>query len=576
MRRLCLLLPALLLATPAAAEETGRFYAECAPMGNVADSVGGMMAPVLGQAPELLDEPFVNGLMSLASRDLLEAGGFDAEGAVRMHLIGDDDPEVVIEVDFAGDDTAAEAFLTLLAPDESFTRLPQGAWTWSMDDEPFEAALEDGVLRLGAPGVALQRASLEELPAEWRTGGCGITMRPPKGEDAPKGLANIGTLRLFVPMPDPTAELATFRLQMDAPDVLPPYVATTSDWVAMGTSKEPPVLVGSFGAPLLEVLGTKPLSELIPLPVLDLDQLREAIVIEPGATIALLNSPLVAQQTGEPIEFVVALRAKTVKGQPLKPLHLARALKEVVKADPSWALNRISGKAYELTRGEEQYGFHLTRDALYLGTNLAATASAALGEGEPWAPAAHTDTAADWSVTISANNLLSVFPLPGDGEWPAILRLRTVEGMLEAELSLVGPGAVQFALGTTAAMAISNFIQMQKRAKRTELPTNVDAIRTFQKAHWAEHDTYVALPPAPRGLDALDGDGIDWVSTPEWEAFGWSPDGQVRGVYWVEVSEDGQSFTVYGTADLDGDGIPCRYQATDSQGAEALTPPGVF
>lgn len=45
---------------------------------------------------------------------------------------------------------------------------------------------------------------------------------------------------------------------------------------------------------------------------------------------------------------------------------------------------------------------------------------------------------------------------------------------------------------------------------------------------------------------------------------GWAPDGPVRGSYWVEVSPDGLDFTVFGVADIDGDGQQAWYTATKS------------
>ena len=52
-------------------------------------------------------------------------------------------------------------------------------------------------------------------------------------------------------------------------------------------------------------------------------------------------------------------------------------------------------------------------------------------------------------------------------------------------------------IGILAAIAIPNFISMQLRAKRAELPTNLDGVRTSEKAYHAEWDTFTSAGPSP-------------------------------------------------------------------------------
>ena len=115
-----------------------------------------------------------------------------------------------------------------------------------------------------------------------------------------------------------------------------------------------------------------------------------------------------------------------------------------------------------------------------------------------------------------------------------------------------------------AAIAIPNFVEMQYRAKRAEVPANVDGIKTAEMAYHAVFDTYVATEPAPRTEWTTDKNPVSWTSGPDWQQLGWEPDGQVRGAYWVEVSPDGSDFTVFGAADIDGDGSIAVYTATRS------------
>ena len=48
-------------------------------------------------------------------------------------------------------------------------------------------------------------------------------------------------------------------------------------------------------------------------------------------------------------------------------------------------------------------------------------------------------------------------------------------------------------IGILASIAIPNFVDMQYRAKRSELPMNVDGIKTAQLAYEASNDAFVQV-----------------------------------------------------------------------------------
>ena len=153
-----LLLAALLLPHAAAAEEpAGGFYAECSPIGNVADTLGALLAPMVQQMPELADEPAMAALLGLASQDQMATAGFDPEGRLRASLIGmDGDFSLAAEIPFAGDDVAAEAFLTQLAP-AGLSRTAAGTWPIQLEKRALEASLADGLLVLRTAGPRSSR-----------------------------------------------------------------------------------------------------------------------------------------------------------------------------------------------------------------------------------------------------------------------------------------------------------------------------------------------------------------------------------------------------------------------------------
>jgi type IV pilus assembly protein PilA len=123
-------------------------------------------------------------------------------------------------------------------------------------------------------------------------------------------------------------------------------------------------------------------------------------------------------------------------------------------------------------------------------------------------------------------------------------------------------------IGILAAIAIPNFVEMQYRAKRAEIPANVDGIKTAELGYDAAFDTFIAATVHPTGT--LGKTAQDWAGgNTGFQTLGWAPDGQVRGAYGVEVEPasatvPGGNFTVTGEGDIDADGVKSQYTATKS------------
>jgi len=101
-------------------------------------------------------------------------------------------------------------------------------------------------------------------------------------------------------------------------------------------------------------------------------------------------------------------------------------------------------------------------------------------------------------------------------------------------------------VGILAAIAIPNFIGMQKRAKTTEAKSNLGELWTLQEAYRAENDTYV-LPSGSLAEGTYDG-------TVGWAELGFYPKGTTRYGYSVTAA-GGTSFTAQATGDIDNDGL---------------------
>jgi hypothetical protein len=127
--------------------------------------------------------------------------------------------------------------------------------------------------------------------------------------------------------------------------------------------------------------------------------------------------------------------------------------------------------------------------------------------------------------------------------------------------------------GIVAAIAVPNFIMMQLKAKRSEVPANVDGIMTAELSYDAAFDTFVPAGSKAQALRSLSKEQHTFESDAGFQTIGWQPDGLVRGGYWVELH--GDSFVVHGIIDADGDGEYAEYVA-DGGPARLVTGPNVY
>jgi type IV pilus assembly protein PilA len=145
--------------------------------------------------------------------------------------------------------------------------------------------------------------------------------------------------------------------------------------------------------------------------------------------------------------------------------------------------------------------------------------------------------------------------------------------------SLVELMIVVAIIGILAAIAIPNFVAMQLKAKRSEVPGNIDGVKTAEQAFDAAYDGFIDCAVQPRSDGALDKSLANWTTDPNWTSLGWKPDGMVRGNYNVTVSSTTTSsndFTVTGKADVDNDGSIAQFTATNSLNSFQVTQNDVY
>ena len=129
-------------------------------------------------------------------------------------------------------------------------------------------------------------------------------------------------------------------------------------------------------------------------------------------------------------------------------------------------------------------------------------------------------------------------------------------------------------IGILAAIAIPNFVSMQYRAKRAEVPSNVDGIKTAELAYDAAFDRFIEQA-TPWPSASVNKQQQTWTIGSNFDTIGWAPDGAVRGAYTITTTSS-TDFLVTGIADVDGDGVQSNYTATKSINATQNTAAEVY
>lgn len=127
----------------------------------------------------------------------------------------------------------------------------------------------------------------------------------------------------------------------------------------------------------------------------------------------------------------------------------------------------------------------------------------------------------------------------------------------------------------TMRLKAHHLMTMELSGKRHELSINVKGIKTAELAYDAKYDGFIPAGRPPSRGD-LGTEAHAWPGGSDWDTLLWFPDGEVRGAYWVEVSDDGDDFIVHGVCDVDGDGVFAEYTATSSLKATQVTPDDVY
>jgi prepilin-type N-terminal cleavage/methylation domain-containing protein len=115
-----------------------------------------------------------------------------------------------------------------------------------------------------------------------------------------------------------------------------------------------------------------------------------------------------------------------------------------------------------------------------------------------------------------------------------------------------------------AAIAIPELNEAQLKAKRSEVPLNVEGIVVALMAYDAAHDKLILQAGyVPNGT--FNKRSRAWVTTSAYQTIGFRPDGRVRGGYYSPAYGSNGVDTV-GRCDVDDDGVDTYFLARIDEG----------
>lgn len=130
-------------------------------------------------------------------------------------------------------------------------------------------------------------------------------------------------------------------------------------------------------------------------------------------------------------------------------------------------------------------------------------------------------------------------------------------------------------LAVGALVVVPVFVASTRSSRAQEVERTVERIRLAEIQHHEVFGAYVPAESAPRAPEDVDPAAVPWSPSEGFRKLAVAPErASVIGSYRVVVS--GDSFTVIGTCDADGDGARAVFEATRDLPVHAVTEPGVY
>lgn len=508
----------------------------CTPVGAFYDTLL-MGAQVLQAAGGVVDSELLDVTRGLLAE---EPSLFPSQGTLRVALNEADDGPRHVALPYSGD---TAGLIALAGPTgELLVVADDGGVT--LKDVP--AVVADGTLLFSRPGHGASTYPTALLAGLGGQTGCALAVDASVLGGAP---GDLEAAALFLALD--TEDLFVARVRGGPiPVVAEPLVPQESAF--SGSSTLPPdvaVLLATDGLALLDVLaGAVPPDAAAELQALS-ESLGRQAVVPAGTTLGLFGRK-------ESQRMVVVLPVHTPKGKPLKARKLRPLLEATLDGlEGEWEAQGDDGYRRVGVDGSETW-IRYSAGQIVLGDLPETVIEAHEGAGEPWGHPQAAVLSSAWPVVAVPGHLPQL-----SAALPLAIGLRLHPDYLELGFDTLGDKGNDYLVGMIVGLAVPNFIEMRSRAWRATLEQELNAVVTAEIGHHAVHETFVAVPPAPRAVEDLDGDAVPWAADPAWAPLAFDLGGEdTRGTYTVELNEIG--FMAHGFMDADSDGVPAHMVVT--------------
>ncbi|NOY26180.1 MAG: hypothetical protein GXP62_09945, partial [Oligoflexia bacterium] len=567
---------AALNAVLASAPDTPVLAAACAPASAALAGLGRLVDVVTQGAMDETERGFIDDLVRPGG---LAEMGFDPAGAISLLLWQiPQDPVGIVGLPFAGDADAAQAVLARMSGKKPNRLDAPGRWLLPSEDGPdMRVSLHDGRLDLsfnglpppGAAGIpALDPPLVAGLPAQ---AGCAIWAAMPakaiprtvkiKRED---GLA----VAAFVPFGH--GGLAHIRVRPGGS--LPSVFSTAHAAPVSGSSVDAPALVLSLGMGVGDLLGDDVLAKAMHLSTGQSRRAQRWLNIGPGATIAAFGKP-------RDLDLVALLPLDGQRGPTAQKKVLRRLVRLAAKTDLTVLSQDDQGLVIDVKPTPLRVEVRDGRIAV--GSSAARVLQAVEGQGQPWVTAQDAAWAMQWPIAVwTAGGGRTVGPVSvsvrmgmrADQDIVDLgLKVKT-----DADPDLIGQMAARILDGIASRAGKARTSSGETDTASGDVERTMEGIARAQEVQLSAHGSYLALPAAPRSAQEADPEAVAWQMAGDWASLGWTPDpSTTAAVYWVEIGDDGTSYTVHAETDLDGDGQRAHYVRTSQAPVRRTTPDGV-
>jgi hypothetical protein len=536
----------------------------CAPAGDLFDLVvlGGQVLEALGEIWEPAEYAELRAWLGPESTRGLDRGGTLAGAG----LIGGEGA-LSLNIPFTGNNADMSLLVTDLLSDE--LRLVEGVY---VTDQDIPVVLSEGMIRIERRGDGSPRFPVHLLDGLGGSIGCVLALV--STEIRVPQMRQVTAVSAFLPLD--SEELLRVRMQMPSvPAGASELNPTPTSFRGCSTRRPNMVaLVATDGLEALPVL-QELVPELVPGFLSDgqswdlsafIGGLGQQVSVPAGLTMAFFGE-------GAGRTSVTVIPITNSKGKPIKRRKLMGQV--------SGALGGFKGEWEQL--GND--GFHLrplNGDPSWIRVS---NSQVVIGDNQPGVEEAHAGTGDAWGG-VEAAKLSAEWPLvwvpgvlPGQSETiPIAVGVRVRHDYVEFGVDSVDGRSNDYLLGIVVGMYLPVLANARRQGRRSELELGLSAVVTAEIGHQAVHQSFVAVPLAPRSVDELSPDKVPWVSEPPWNTLGYAPQDEQRGTYSVTLTETG--FVAHGWMDADGDGEPAHMIATwtPETGAviERLTPGNVY